>query len=148
MIEVIKHNIRANELEKDTVQFTVDIPIFFGSETVPATATGAATFAHTTIKLDNETLKFVKSAKVIIDYEWAATADGEFQLYDATAASVVASSTTKTGGEVSDWEEFDVTGELVAGNTIELRANITTAGGTGEVVTLHRAILRLVVGVS
>ena len=148
MIETIKHLIRADELEPNTIQLTVDIPIFFGSETVPATATGAQTFAHTTIKLDQETLKFVKSAKVIVDYTWAATADGEFQLYDATAGKVLGTSTAKTGGESAAWEEFDITEVLVPGDEIELQANITTAGGTGETVTLNRAILRLVIGVS
>jgi hypothetical protein len=82
-----------------------------------------------------------------VDYAWADTADGTIQLYDSTAAAVRGESSAKTGGESSPWESISVSG-LVAGNTMVVRANITVAGNTGETVSLYRAILRLVLGIS
>jgi len=92
-------------------------------------------------------LKHLKSAVIVINYDWAPTADGVFQLYDSTAGVVRGSSTTKTGGESAAWETFSVTG-LVEGNTYWLRANITVAGAAGETVTVYRAYLMLTLGVS
>ena len=125
------------------VYFTVDIPVLMSDVSVSAEASGTVDFAHSTIQLDSNTIKLLSSAKVILDYTWADTADGTIQLYDATAGEVLGESSSKTGGESSEWEEFDVTGTLTAGNSLNLRANITAAGGTGETVTVHRAILRL-----
>jgi len=142
--------IKSADIESNAIQITVDIPILIDGSgvTVAADATGTPTFSHTTIKLDSATIKHLKSAKLIVDYAWAATADGTIQLYDSTGTTVLAESDTKTGGESSTWEEITVTGTLTAGNTIVVRANITTAGEAGETVTLYRAILRLTLGVS
>lgn len=132
----------------DEIQAIIDIPILGGAgQSVAADAVGTPAFAHTTVTVPAEALKHLKSASLIIDYAWAATADGTIQLYDSTAATVRGESSAKTGGEASEWESFAVTG-LVAGNTMVVRANITTAGAAGEVSTLYRAILRLVLGVS
>jgi len=120
-----------------------DKPILLSAESVAADATGTVTFPHSTVILDSKDLEDLQSAKLIVDYTWAATADGYIELYDETAAEVVAQSSQKTGGEASEWEEIDVTGTLTAGNTMSARANITTAGDAGEQVSLHRAILKL-----
>jgi len=146
--KIIAGTLPYTSLESNAVQVTVDIPILMSSESAAADAVGTPIFSHSTIKLDTETIKHLKSAKLIIDYDWPATAVGTIQLYDSTAAAVLAESTEKSGGESSEWEEIAVTGTLTAGNTIVLRANITSAGGTGEAVTIYRAILRLVLGVS
>jgi hypothetical protein len=133
----------------DSIQATVDIPIVaaFAGATVAADALGTPSWPHTTVKVDTATLKHLKSAKLIVDYAWAATADGTIQLYDTTAAAVLGESTAKIGGESAEWEEFAVSG-LVAGNTMVVRANVTAAGAAGETATLYRAILRLTLGVS
>jgi len=135
-------------LKVDTIQLTVDIPILGGAaQSVAADVVGTPEFARTTVKLDSEVLKHLKSAKVIIDFAWAATADGTIQLYDRTAGAVRGETATLVGGESSEWSEFSVTG-LVAGNEMCIRANVTVAGAAGEVVSLYRVILRLILGVS
>jgi len=129
-------------------QFIIDIPILGGAgQSVAADSTGAKNFTHTTFTVPAEALKHLKSASLIVDYAWAATADGTIQLYDVTAAAVRGESSAKAGGEKSEWESFSVSG-LVAGNTMVVRANITAAGAAGENVTLYRVILRLVCGIS
>jgi len=135
-------------LGSNEIQHIIDIPILGGaSQSVAADAVGTPAFDHVRITLPAEALKHLKSASLIVDYVWAPTADGTIQLYDATAVAVRGESSAKTGGESSEWEEFSVTG-LVAGNTMQVRVNITAAGAAGETVTLYRAILRLVLGVS
>jgi len=137
-----------SSLKVDTIQLVVDIPVLGGAEqSVAADAVGTPTFAHTRVVLPTNILKHLKSAKVAIDYAWAATADGTIQLYDETAATVRGETTTKTGGESSEWEEFTVTG-LVEGNTLVIRANVTVAGAAGETISLYRAILILTLGIS
>jgi len=139
--------IRQYHIQRDIIEHIVDIPILGGAaQSVAADAVGTPTFARTTMRLPAEALKHLKSASVIIDYTWAATADGTYQLYDSTAGVVRGESTTKTGGETSEYEEFDVT-NLVAGNTLVIRANVTVAGAAGETATLNRAILRLVLAI-
>jgi len=137
------------QFSADSIQLTLDIPIVatFAGATVATDATGTPVWPHTTIKVDDATLKHLKSAKLIVDYAWAGTADGTIQLYDSTANAVRGESGTKTGGESSEWEEISVS-NLVAGNTMVVRANITAAGASGETATLYRAILRLTLGVS
>jgi hypothetical protein len=133
----------ANEL-----QWVVDIPILGGAlQEVAADAVGTPTFPHTTVKVPAEALKHLKSASLILDFAWAATADGTIQLYDSTAGAVRAETATFTGGEASEWLEVAASG-LVAGNTMVIRANVTVAGAAGEKASLYRAILRLVLGVS
>ena len=123
----------------------VDVPILLSvtGGTVAADAVATPTFARSTTVPPAVALEQLETAQLIVSYAWAATADGSFQLYDTTAAVVRGSSTAKTGGETSEWEAFAVTG-LVAGNTLVIRANITTAGASGETVRLDRAILRLI----
>jgi len=127
------------------IQFALDLCMLGGPlREVAADAVGVTEFWGTAIFLTSEHLKHLKSAKFIIEYVWADTADGTIQLYDTTAGAVLAETTSKTGGEASTWEEVDVTGTLIAGNRICPRANITVAGAAGEVVKLRRAYLRLI----
>jgi len=141
--------LKYGQLGSNEIEFIVDIPILGGAtQSVAADAVGTPTFAHTTVVLPREALKHVKSASVIIDYAWAATADGTIQLYDSTAAAVLGESAPKTGGEASEWEEFALATLPTAGNTMVIRANVAVAGAAGETATLYRVILRLVLGVS
>jgi len=136
------------KLATDTIQIVIPLTKLGGAaQSVAADAVGTPVFAHTRVVLPTNILKHLKSAKVAIDYAWAATADGTIQLYDETAAAVRGETSAKTGGESSEWEEFTVTG-LVEGNTLVIRANVTVAGAAGETSTLYRAFLILTLGVS
>lgn len=130
--------IKYTDLGASQIQLIVDVPILLSgsSVTVAADSTGAKDFPHAQFTVPSEALKHLKSATLIVDYAWA-----------ATAAAVRGESSAKTGGESSPWESISVSG-LVAGNTMLVRANITVAGAAGETVNLYRAILRLVLGVS
>jgi len=140
-------SLSAAKLAANEIQLTIDVPVITYQVSVAADTTGAKTFSSSTVLLDAATLKHLKSAKLIVDYTWAATADGTIQLYDSTAAAVRGASTAKAGGESSAWEAFTVSG-LAAGNTMVIRANITLAGAAGETVRVNRAFLRLTLGVS
>lgn len=137
------------ELKADTIQLIVDIPILGDAAggTVAADAIAIVNFAHTTCVLSAEAIKHLKSASIILDYKWAATADGYLELYDVTGAAVRATSVLLVGAEASEWLSLAATG-LVAGNTHVVRANVTVAGAAAEVSTLFRAILRITLGVS
>jgi len=140
--------IEYKKLADNTIQYTIEIPILGGaSQSVAADAVGTPTFAHTTFTVHSSALRHLISARLFIDYAWAPTADGVIELYDSTAARVLGDSTDKTGGESSEWESFSVT-DLVAANTLVIRAKITVAGAAGETVTLYRAVLRLVCAIS
>jgi len=131
------------------VKLVVDITMLGGAlQEVPADAIGTPTFALTAFVLSPEHLKHLKDAKFIISYTWADTADGKIQLFDTTAGAVLAETPTFTGGESDDWAEYDVTGTLVAGNRIVVRANVTVAGAAGEKAKLYRAFLRLMLEMS
>jgi hypothetical protein len=88
--KILDGTIVASDIATNAIQWTVDIPILVDGAvtTVAADAIGTPTFAHTTIQLDAETIAHLKSAKLIIDYTWAATADGTIQFYDSTAGVV------------------------------------------------------------
>ena len=137
------------KLVADTIQVTVDIPILVSGTavTVAADAIAAVNFAHTTVLLDTATIKHLKSAALILDYAWAATADGYIELYDSTGLAVRATTALLVGAEASAWLVLAATG-LVAGNTMVVRANVTVAGAAGETSSLFRAILRLTLGIS
>jgi hypothetical protein len=149
--DIADGTIVAVDIATNAIQWTIDIPILVDGAvtTVAADAIGTPTFAHTTIQLDAETIAHLKSAKLIIDYTWAATADGTIQFYDSTAGVVRGEPAAAfVGGESSEWAEISVDPNLVAGNTHVVRADIITAGAAGETVSLYRAILRLTLGVN
>jgi len=137
------------KLVADTIALTVDIPILATGTavTVAADAIAAVTFPHTTVLLDTATIKHLKSAALILDHAWAATADGYIELYDVTGLAVRATTALLVGAEASVWLAIAATG-LVAGNTMVVRANVTVAGAAGETASLFRAILRLTLGIS
>jgi len=127
------------------IQFVLDLCMLGGAEiSIAADVVGVTGILRTAIKLTSEHLKHLDSAKFIIHYEWAATADGYIELYDLTAAKVLCKTPLLTGGETSYWHEIDVTEQLIAGNDIRVRINVTVAGAAGEVVKLYRAYLRLI----
>jgi len=127
----------------DVIKVVVPITIATRDESVAADAVATPEFTHYKFVIPTGALTHLKSATFVIDYTWAATADGTIQLYDSTAGDVVAESTAKAGGESSEWEEISVTGTLTEGNTLVVRANVTTAGAAGETATLNRAFLIL-----
>jgi len=138
-----------DNLIANTIQFIIDVPILGGAaQNVAADAVGTSEFAHTTTKVTSEAVKHLKSAQLVVDYDWAATANGYIELYDRTTGTVLAQSAAKSGGESAEWEGISVTGIITAGNEMCVRVDITTAGAAGETVTLYRAILRLICGVS
>jgi len=136
------------DLEASTIEWVGDITFLCPDVTVAADVTGRTLVGRSAFKLESQHLKHLKSAKLFLQYAWAATADGYLELYDDTADVVLAQSTLKTGGELSGWEKTDVTGTLVAGNLLKVAVNITVAGAAGETVEVRRCILRLIYGVS
>jgi len=127
------------------IKFVQDLCVWGGEpRSVAADVVGTPMFSRVACYLEEEHLAHLKSAKLVIDYEWAPTADGKIQLYDMTAGVVLAETPLLTGGEADDWDVVDITKTLVAGNRIVVRANITVAGAAGEVATLYRAYLRLI----
>jgi len=131
-----------------TIEIALDVPMRFEAISLAADAVGVVEMAWEGISLLSQHIKHLKSAQFIVSYAWAATADGTIQLFDATANAVIAESTTKTGGETAALEAIDVTGDLIAGNWLDIRLRITVAGAAGETVTLYRMWLRLILGIS
>jgi len=146
--KVVTGTLTYDRLATDTIKVVVPFTIATISQSASASAVGTPEYSRYKFVIPTGALTHLKSATFVIDYEWAPTADGTIQLYDSTAAEVVAESTAKVGGEVSNWEEISVTGTLVEGNTYVARANITVAGGAGEAAVLHRAFLILTLGIS
>jgi len=141
--------IKYDWLGADEIQLVLEIPILGGAtQSVAANVVGTPIFARTAQVLRAEHLKHLKSAQLLLDFDWAATADGTIQLFDETAATVLAETATLVGGESDDDLVIDVTGTLVTGNRLVVRANVTVAGAAGETTSLNRAVLKLVLGVS
>jgi len=143
-----EREISYGKLGEKEIQVVLEVPLLVSSQSVAADAVGTPAFSQSAQALRAEHLKHLKSAQVLLDFAWAATADGTIQLYDETAGAVLAETSTFTGGEADDDLITDVTGTLVAGNRIVMRGNITVAGAAGETSTLNRAILKLVLGIS
>lgn len=142
-------SLSAAVLKEDTIRWTVDIPIVTLTTSVDAASVGIKVFDGSTVMLDADTLRHAKAAKLIIDYDWATSADGTFELYDQTADKVLGQSTVKTSSQAFEWEEFVIdVKELKSSHIMVIRANITVAGASGDLVRLHRAFLRLTLGVS
>jgi len=138
-----------DQFADNEIQMVLEVPLICGGEqTVSAETAGYKYFSHTAQLLLSEHLKHLKSAKLLVDFTWAATANGRVQLHDATADATLAESPYYYGGESDDDLVVDVTGTLVAGNRIVMRAHVAVAGATGETVSLFRAILKLIVGIS
>jgi len=135
------------DLKTNTIQVVVPVMLTVEPKSVAADSTGVKAIEWSGFVIQTNMLKHLKSAQAAMAYTWAPTADGTIQLYDGTAGVVRGESTTKTGGESSTWETFNVTG-LVEGNTLDIRVNITVAGSAGETVTINKAYLILELGVS
>jgi len=88
--------------------------------------------------------KDARRAELIIEYAWAATADGYFRLRDATAGVDIKDGASKTGGESgTETITIDDVEKLIEGNSLQLQANVTVAGAAGETVTVTSAKLTL-----
>ena len=131
----------------DEARIIVPFPLVTESQSVAADAVAVTNVPHSRVIVPSTLDAKVKSATLVLDYTWADTADGTIQLYDATGATVIAETSSKTGGESSEWEEVSVS-TVTLGNTMNLRVNITTAGAAGEAVNVHRAFLLLSLGLS
>lgn len=107
---------------------------------VAATSTGAVNIGSAPLTLQLEPTA-AREAQLTIAYTWAETADGAFRLQDATANTVIATGSAKTGGETGTETITVDLAKLTPGNTLRLQANITTAGETGETITVTSATL-------
>ena len=137
-----------DRLAEKTIIIPVIKQIASRDESVAADAVGTPEFAHYRIYMPANLKRHLKEVHLIVDYTWAATADGTLQLYNVTKGVVVAETSTKVGGESSEWEA--VAGDIAKvddGDELVVRANITVAGAAGETVTLHGAFITLVFGV-
>jgi len=135
------------DLKTDTIRIVIPTMLTVEPKTVMADSVGTKGISYSTLLIQPNMLKHLKSAIAAVAYTWAPTADGTIQLYDPDADVVRGESTTKTGGESSGFETFSVTG-LVEGNRVFIRVNITVAGAAGETVTVHKGYLILTLGVS
>jgi len=135
------------DMKTDAIQIVIPFQMLPGFQTLSADSVGVKIVPWSDFTPPTNMFKHLKSAQVAIAYTWAATADGVIRLYDIPAGVVRGSSTTKTGGESSPFESFDVTG-LVEGNMLRMEVNITVAGAAGETVSLAKAYLILTLGVS
>jgi len=135
------------DIKSNAIQIVIPIMVTSEPKSVAADSVGLVDFAWTEFRPPTNTFKHLKSAEAAIAYSWAATADGTIQLYDTVTGATRGESTTKTGGEITGWETFGVTG-LVEGNTLKFRVNVTVAGAAGETVVLEKAYLILTLGVS
>jgi hypothetical protein len=146
---VLDASLVKGDLAADTVQWAITIPLMVSAASVAADAVGTPKFGNSLARVRAEHLQSAKSAYVVLDYAWAATADGTIQVYDNTALAVIAETATLVGGEVAEYAELAATlANIVAGNDIIVRANVTTAGAAGETATVNRAWLVLVCGAS
>jgi len=137
------------KLAANTIQWVEEIVLSGEILTVAADTVGTPRFGDIDTVLLGQHKQSAKSAQLVISFTWAATADGTIQLYDATAAAVRAESAAFTGGETSRRTAISVPlANLVPGNTLYMRANVTVAGAAGETVTLRFAKLEIVCGAS
>jgi len=131
------------QLATNTLQWEVHIPLCAAASLDAGTATPDCSVD---VVLSSEMLACAKSAYFEASYKWADTADGALQLYDLTAPGVIISLTTRTGGEdIRRERSANILTDLTAGNTLTVRANITTTV-TGETVEIRYARLVLVLG--
>lgn len=131
-------------LKPNTLSWDADYLVLPYGASVDASTTGLKNFDGSVFVTPN--LRHVKGAILALEYDWTGSSQGTIQLFDVTANRVLGETSAKTGPLGADWEEIDVT-NLVGGNTIRLRANITTAA-SGSTVTVYKAVLRLTMGAS
>jgi hypothetical protein len=147
--KVLDASLIKGDLAANTLQWAVVIPLMVSADSVAADAVATPKFANSLAQVKAEHLQSAKSAYVVLDYAWAATADGTIQVYDNTALAVIAETAGLLGGESAEYAELTATlANIVAGNDIIVRANVTTAGAAGETATVNRAWLVLVCGAS
>jgi len=132
--------VTSSDLESNAIQLEVAIPLLTDS------ISGAGTVeAPERYLISSELLKHAKAAYLEISYDASAlTADGSAELYDVTAASVIATITLAAGTTSERTRSDDILASLTAGNEVKVRV---TGDGTNA-ATLRMARLILVLGVS
>jgi len=138
-----------DRLAAGTIQFNQEITLLGGAaQSVSADVVATLDVEHTLERLTSEHIRHAVSMWAMVDYTWAATANGTIQLYDETNAAVLGESTGKVGGESAEYESFSVAAPATTPVDIRCRVNITAAGAAGETVTVYRARLIVVTKVS
>jgi len=147
-VKVEPETLTYNRLAKATVVFAPEWPLLAGgAQSVPADAVAVKNVEHTLNWIEDAAVKHWARGALIVDYTWAATADGTIQLYDETNAVVLGETPVKTGGEVVERDAFDIS-KPATPCWVRVRVNITVAGAAGETVTIYRAKVRTIAEVS
>ena len=147
----LAQNIQYTDLASKTIEMWIPITLIGSDQSVAADSTGDKLISHSGFDFNNfaNIVKHVKAAKFAFDYTWADTADGTIRLKDIRNGTVVAESSTKTGGESSVWEVVDCDiSKLVSDASLYVYVNISSAGASGETVTVRRAYLVLKIEIS
>jgi len=136
------------KLQDDAIIFKQEIGLLGGAaQSVPADSVAEVEMDHTLCRITGDHATHWHGGYCVVDYTWAATADGKIQLYDTTYGVVLGESPAKSGGEAAELEMFDI--DKPAGPAdVRIRVAITTAGATGETVTVYRAKVRILTRVS
>jgi len=115
-------------------------------KSIDATATGTTEIAKKFTIPSWFKKSAIVEAKIKLAYTWAATADGSIRVHNDTDDVDIAK-LDLTGGESSNEQDIAITvhPDSIIGKTLGAYIDITTAGGTGESVTLRS--ISLVLGV-
>jgi len=144
--DIVAATITKDRVASNTIRFGVQMPII--AETartgLAADSTGVKWTSIDLIFTADE-LQSLKGA--YIEGTWTASNTDsitQIELYDETAATVIASVSGNTGTN-----SRSTAGTITAGNTLKVRVNVTTASATvGATTDVTKAILILIFGVS
>jgi len=144
--DIVAATITKDRIAGNTIRFGVQIPVI--AETaktgLAADSTGVK-WESTDLIFSADELQSLKGA--YIEGTWTASnADSitQLELYDVTAATIIASVSGNTGTN-----SRSTAGTITAGNVLRVRVNVTTASATaGATTDVTKAILILVFGVS
>lgn len=134
------------QLAADTIQWGSQIPIIAESPQagLAADSTGVK---WTSIDLVFLAAEIASLKGAYVEASWTASATDSvtaIELYDATAAAVLASVSGNTGTN-----SRSTAGTITAGNVLNVRVNVTTASATtGATTDVSKAVLVLVFGAS
>jgi len=144
--DIATSTITKDRIASNTIRFGVQIPII--------AETARTGLAADSIGVKWESIDLIFSADELqslkgayIEGTWTASnADSitQLELYDVTAATIIASVSGNTGTN-----SRSTAGTITAGNVLRVRVNVTTASATaGATTDVTKAILILVFGVS
>lgn len=137
--------LNAENLRENEIQTVISIPL--GEVSVSDTSAVATTTHYRQVKLTDNLLNHAKAAYFEFGNTTGAT-DGtqEVQLYDETAASVVASN-SGSPLSVSQWRSADILSSLTEGNNYDIRCDVTAGSATAQTLDAEGRII-IVLGVS